>query len=121
MTYASPAETRERIAVEPTDRPVVVTFHDAVIASTKRALRLDEKGHDPVFYVPMADVEQAFLEKTATQTTCPFKGEASYWSISAEGAGAQDAIWAYESPREGVEAIAGHMAFDRRYFRVNVG
>lgn len=121
MNYASPAETRERITIEPSDRPVVVTFHDAVVASTKNSQILNEKGRDPVVYVPMGDVEMAFLEKTAKTTTCPYKGEASYWSISAEGAGAQDAIWAYESPREGVEAIAGHVAFDPRYFRVVVG
>ena len=112
--------TRERIRIEHDPRAVNVVFHDAVIASTKDALLLTEEGHAPVHYIPREHVTMDFLHPSDKRTTCPFKGEARYWSISAEGAAATDAAWAYDDPKEGARAIAGYVAFYPDKVRITV-
>ncbi|ALN71611.1 DUF427 domain-containing protein [Aureimonas sp. AU20] len=101
----------DRIRIEREPRAVQVLFHDAVIASTKDALKLIEAGHEPVYYIPRDHAEMAFLQESDKRTTCPYKGEARYWSISAEGYGAENAVWSYDQPKEAARAIAGHLAF----------
>lgn len=118
---ADPTDTGERITIEPYDGPVVVNFHGAIIAATDHALLLRERGYDPVFYIPKDRVEMAFLQETDRHTTCPYKGEARYWSITAEGQAAANAVWAYDTPKDGVAAIAGHVAFDRRSVTIDAG
>lgn len=108
------------ITITPETRPVNVTFNDNVIASTKEALLLKEGSQSPVVYVPMAHVAMEFLEKTDRKTTCPHKGEASYWSISAGGAAAQNAVWGYETPKDNVKEIAGHVAFYPDKVRIEI-
>ena len=109
----------ERITIRPAEGPVVVNFHGAILASAENALVLREKGYDPVYYIPKDRVEMGFLQATDRHTTCPYKGEASYWSISAEGQAAQNAVWAYETPKDEVRQIAGHLAFDRRHVTID--
>ncbi|WP_182084082.1 DUF427 domain-containing protein [Aureimonas sp. ME7] len=117
MSAVSPTPIR----IEPETRPVQVLFHDAVIGSTTEAVQLFEGTRDPVIYVPREHVEMAFLHESAKRTTCPLKGEARYWSISAEGYGEEDAVWSYETPKPGSEGIAGYLAFDPRKVRVVAG
>jgi uncharacterized protein (DUF427 family) len=99
------------IRIEHETRPVQILFHDTVIASTTQALKLQEGSYPPVYYIPRDHVEMAFLQESDRRTTCPHKGEARYWSISAGGYGAENAVWAYDQPKEGAAAIAGHLAF----------
>ena len=90
---------------------LTVVVGDTVITETDRAIVLMETGIPPVLYVPREDVAQEFLEKTAHQTHCPFKGDASYWTIRVGDRELQNAIWSYESPIEAAAPIKGHMAF----------
>lgn len=92
---------------------VRVTFAGSVVADTVRALSLAEASYAPVIYIPRQDVDFAALERTSHKTRCPYKGEASYYSIHAGGRTAQNAVWSYEQPLEPVAAIAGYMAFYR--------
>lgn len=119
MTADLAERTRERISIEPATGPVTVTFLGAVIASADNALVFNETGYDPVHYIPRDRVEMAFLHPTDRSTTCPFKGEARYWSISAEGTAAENAVWAYDNPHDGVREIAGHLAFDKRFVTID--
>lgn len=114
-------DTDAYITIEPYDGPVVVNFHGAIVASTTNALLLKERGYEPVFYIPKDRVEMAFLQGSDHRTTCPHKGEARYWSITAEGEAADNAVWAYDTPHDGVSAIAGHVAFDRRSVTIDAG
>lgn len=109
------------ITIERETRPVQVLFHDAVIASTTDALKLQEADYAPVYYIPRDHVEMAFMEESDHRTRCPYKGEARYWSLSAEGYGAENAVWAYDNPLEPVAAIAGHVAFYPDKVRIAVG
>jgi uncharacterized protein (DUF427 family) len=100
------------ITVAPTGRHVTVRVGDAVVADTDNALTLEESRHPDVQYIPMADVNREMLSPTDTSTYCPFKGDASYYSVTAAGGGTvTDAVWAYEQPFPAVADIAGHVAF----------
>lgn len=100
-----------RIAVEPYDGVVTVTFSDVVVASSNEALVLREADYPPVFYIPFKDVYFEFLEPTDTSTHCPYKGDASYWSASASGEAVKDVMWAYQHPYDEMLRIKDHGAF----------
>ena len=89
----------------------VVRAGGAVLAETREALELTEGSYRPVIYFPRGDIAMALLERSATTSTCPWKGEASYYSIVTGSETITDAAWSYEAPKDGVARIAGHLAF----------
>jgi uncharacterized protein (DUF427 family) len=99
------------ITVTPNPARVVVTVAGKVVADTRRALTLQESTYPAVQYVPIDDVDRSLLERTDTATYCPFKGDASYYSIPVGGERSVDAIWVYESPYDAVAEIKDHVAF----------
>lgn len=99
------------ITVTPTGRHVVVTVAGRVVADTHDALTLQEANYPPVQYVPLADVDRDLLERTGTKSYCPYKGDASYYSIPAGGERSVDAIWEYQQPYDAVAPIKDHVAF----------
>ncbi len=99
------------ITIAPNSNRVVVMLGGKVIADTTRALTLREASYPAVQYIPRADVDMAALARTETHTYCPYKGEASYFSIPAGGARSVDAIWTYETPYDSVAIIKDHLAF----------
>ncbi|MDG3441254.1 DUF427 domain-containing protein [Nitrospirillum amazonense] len=99
------------ITIERNPRRVVVTLGGKVIADTRDALSLREARYPAVQYIPRKDVDMAALERTDHTTHCPYKGDASYFSIPAGGARAVNAIWTYEAPHAAVGAIKDHLAF----------
>jgi uncharacterized protein (DUF427 family) len=98
------------ITIEPTGARVVARVGEQVVADTTKALTLREANYPPVQYIPLEDVDQALLAASTTQTYCPYKGDASYYSITADG-GRPDAVWSYREPYDAVADIAGHVAF----------
>ena len=98
------------ITIEPTGTRVVARVGTLIVADTTRALTLREASYPPVQYIPLEDVDQTLLTASATQTYCPYKGDASYYSITADG-GRPDAVWSYREPYDAVAGIAGHVAF----------
>ena len=90
--------------VEPSPVRVVVELDGQVLADTRRSLRVLERSHPPVYYLPAADVR---TERLRPSTWCEFKGEARYYDAGDRAAVA----WSYPSPSPGYEAIAGHFAF----------
>jgi uncharacterized protein (DUF427 family) len=99
------------ITVTPTGSRVIVTVAGKVIVDTRNALTLQESTYPPVQYVPLTDVDETALERTATESYCPYKGDASYYSIPLGGDKAVDAVWEYQNPYPPVAAIKGHIAF----------
>jgi len=89
----------------------VVRAGGAVIAETARALELAEGDYAPVIYFPREDVAMAFLEPGTRVSHCPHKGDATHYAIVTKSRALPDAAWSYETPREGMERIAGHIAF----------
>ena len=99
------------ITVTPTAGRVVVTVAGKVVADSRNALTLQESTYPAVQYVPIADVDAALLERTSTESYCPFKGEASYYSIPVGGTKAVDSVWEYRAPHDAVAEIKNHVAF----------
>jgi uncharacterized protein (DUF427 family) len=96
------------ITITRSDAHVVVRAAGRVIADTRRALELREASYPPVLYIPREDADMALLGRTAHASYCPYKGDASYYSIVG---GVENAVWSYEAPYAAVEAIRGHLAF----------
>jgi uncharacterized protein (DUF427 family) len=99
------------ITIEPTAERVVVRVGGRVVAETEAALTLREASYPPVQYVPLADVDPAVLVPSATETYCPYKGDASYYSIALPEGQIADAIWTYTEPYDAVGEIQGFVAF----------
>jgi uncharacterized protein (DUF427 family) len=89
---------------------VRITFNGEVIADSQDALRLEEGKYAPVYYVPRKDVKMERLIRTSHTSHCPYKGDATYYSIS-NGQTARNAVWSYEQPLDGVAAIKERLAF----------
>ncbi len=102
---------RHPITVEPASTRVTVRAGDTPIADTTSALALREASYPTVYYVPLADVRPEVLKPSATTTYCPYKGEASYYSIVTPERELTDAVWTYVDPYPAVAPIAGHVAF----------
>ena len=99
------------ITVDPSTEHVLVTVAGRKIADTHRALALREANYPVVHYIPLDDVDKTLLERTDHSTYCPYKGDASYYSIPVGGDAAENAVWTYEQPSEAVAAIKDHVAF----------
>ena len=102
-----------RIAIHPVADRVRVVWRGQTLADSRRALRLEEGRLPPVHYFPREDVRMDLLKPTDHGSHCPFKGDASYWSVEAGGESAENAVWSYEQPRAGTEPIREHVAFYR--------
>jgi uncharacterized protein (DUF427 family) len=99
------------ITIEPNPGRVVVMVAGRVVADTRAALTLREAHYPPVQYIPRADVDMALLARTDHTSYCPYKGDASYFSIPAGGERAANAVWSYETPFDAVAVIKNHVAF----------
>jgi uncharacterized protein (DUF427 family) len=99
------------ITISQNPRRVRVTAGDIVIAETSKALTLKEAKYPAVQYVPREDANMALLERTDRVTHCPYKGDASYYSVKADGKTLDNAIWTYETPYPAMTEITGHLAF----------
>ena len=73
------------ISIEPNPSHVVVKVGGKIIADTHDALMLRETSYPPVQYIPRRDVDMAALKRSENTTYCPYKGDASYYSIPAGG------------------------------------
>jgi uncharacterized protein (DUF427 family) len=99
------------VNITPSDAHVEVRLAGELLAKTDRALRLEETGLPARYYLPKVDVRMDLLRPTSFHTTCPFKGEASYWSADVGGQTHDGIVWAYESPIPAVAELAGHVSF----------
>src|SRR4051794_16230314 len=99
------------IRITPCDARVEVRLQGELLAETSRSLRLEETGLPARYYFPLDDVRMERLRPTTFHTTCPFKGEASYWSAEIDGQVHDGIVWAYQTPIPSASQIAGYMSF----------
>jgi uncharacterized protein (DUF427 family) len=113
--------TGHKITITPADVHIEVILGGEKLAESDRAVLLSETGLPGRYYFPREDVRTELLRPTASQTTCPFKGQASYWSAEVGGETLDDLVWSYENPIPQAEGIAGLMCFypDRVELTVN--
>lgn len=99
------------ITIEQNPARVVVKLDGRVVADTRNALILREASYPPVQYIPREDVDMSLLERTDHASHCPYKGDASYYSITIGGERAKNAVWTYEDPHAAVAEIRNRVAF----------
>ena len=99
------------IEISPFGGRVRVHFGATMIADSSHALRLEEGNYPAVFYIPRGDVHMEHLAPSGRVTHCPYKGDASYFSLTSGGRRERDAVWSYVAPFPAVAEIAGHLAF----------
>ena len=99
------------ITITANPRRVRVSVGGVVIADTTHALTVKEASYPAVQYVPRGDANMELLARTERTTHCPYKGDASYFSINANGKSIENSIWTYETPFPAMTEIAGHLAF----------
>lgn len=99
------------ITVEPNPHRVTVVFNGYTIADTRQARTLREASLAPVQYIPRDDVQMNRLERTHHHTHCPYKGDASYYTIVADDQRAENAVWTYEHALPVAREVEGFLAF----------
>jgi uncharacterized protein (DUF427 family) len=99
------------ISIVASDAHVEVRLAGELLAATDRAVVLHETGLPARFYLPRDDVRMDLLRPTSFHTTCPFKGEASYWSLDVDGQTHDGIVWSYETPLPNAVEISNMMAF----------
>ena len=103
--------TQLRVRTEPNRRRVRVFFGGEAVADSSATLYLFETGHLPVYYFPRADVRFDLLEPSSEKSHCPYKGDASYYTVVAGGRRYENAVWAYPEPIASVPELADYVAF----------
>ena len=102
------------------DHPITVTanpkrlqvlYQGHVIVDSAKALTLQESTYPAAIYFPREDAEMSFFGRTDHTTHCPYKGDASYFSLNMDGHLAENAVWTYEQPYPAMESIRGLLAF----------
>src|SRR6185312_15230056 len=99
------------ITITPNPKRVRVAAGGVVIADTARALTLKEASYPAVQYIPREDTDMAMLSRSERTTHCPYKGDANYFNVTANGKAVDNAVWTYEAPFPAMEQITGYLAF----------
>jgi len=100
------------VQIEESPRRVRVLFGGATIADSKHAMLLREAGCLPVYYFPQGDVRMDLMQRASRTTRCPYKGDAAYWTVRANGRAAENGAWSYPDPSTECAAMKGYVAFE---------
>jgi uncharacterized protein (DUF427 family) len=97
--------------LEPTTKLIEVIFNGVTIAATRQAYRVLETSHPPVYYIPPADIDMAYLQPVAGSSWCEWKGQAVYYTVRVQDKDAPKVAWAYPQPTPAFVAIKDYLAF----------
>jgi uncharacterized protein (DUF427 family) len=109
--YVHPRSPYTRIDILASSRHVRIEVDGVIVADSRSPRILFETGLPPRYYLPLSDIRTDLLRPTATQTSCPYKGTASYWSVDAGKGLHEDIVWIYRTPLPESQKIAGLVAF----------
>jgi uncharacterized protein (DUF427 family) len=119
--YGRLRDPYHRVDAHESSRPVTVRAGGRVVARSERPKLLFETSLPPRVYVPRAAVAPGVLVPSERRTVCPYKGEASYWSLAVDGSRIEDAAWSYEAPLPEALKVQGHLAFEGDGVEVELG
>jgi len=105
------ATSNYRMSFEPARNRVCAEFNGVVVADSERAILLRETRYPAVYYFPKEDLHTDLMRATEHHTHCPFKGNATYWTLEVEGMELDNVAWSYEEPLHDAEALRGYVAF----------
>lgn len=109
--FAHPHDPYHRVDVLDSSRHVRVTVDGEVVAETDRPRMLFETSLPVRYYLPREDVREETLDPSDTKTLCPYKGEASYWSVEAGGRSFEDLAFSYDKPLPEAQKVEGYLCF----------
>ena len=109
--YTHPRDPYTRVDILRSSRHVQVLVDGTKVADSTRSTILFETGLPPRYYVPLSDLRMDLMRPSETHTYCPYKGEASYWSLEIDGSTREDFVWTYRSPLAESQKIAGLACF----------
>jgi uncharacterized protein (DUF427 family) len=109
------------ITITPSDVHVAVRVGGEIIAESDHPVLLEETGLPTRYYLPREDVRMDLLRATSFTTQCPFKGDASYWTLELGGEVHDGIVWSYETPIPAAEGITGLLCFYNDRVELNVG
>ncbi len=113
--------TGHTITIVPADVHIEVKLDGQTLAESDRAVRLDETGLPARYYIPREDVRADLLRPTTHKTTCPYKGEASYWSVYLGDQVHDNIVWGYETPIPDAAGITGLLCFYNDRVDIRIG
>jgi uncharacterized protein (DUF427 family) len=105
--YTHPRDPYKRVDILASSRHVRIELDGVTIAESGQPRILFETGLPPRYYMPLTDVRMDLLRPSGTQTHCPYKGTASYWSVDTGNAVHEDLVWMYRTPLPESQKIAG--------------
>ena len=97
--------------LEDTDKHVQVIFNGVVIADTRRAKRVLETSHPPVYYLPPEDVRMDLLTTAPGGSYCEWKGMAGYYTVTVGDRRADSVAWYYPNPTPTFAPLKDYIAF----------
>lgn len=110
----------DRITLKPSLKQIRIYAGDTLIADTGQALELHETGYPVRYYIPRHAINMDSLVRSETVTHCPFKGDATYYSLKADDNVLADAAWSYEQPLPEMAMIENYVAFDGEKARIEL-
>ncbi|MEM9591444.1 MAG: DUF427 domain-containing protein, partial [Pseudomonadota bacterium] len=113
LVESQPAREREgyRLSIDKEPRRIRAVFNGHTVADSGNVLLMRETRLAPVFYFPREDVRMDLFAKSNHLTHCPFKGNATYWTIRIGSRSAEDAAWSYEEPYDESSLVERYVAF----------
>ena len=109
--YTHPRDPYTRVDILASSRHVRVELDGVTVADSHSPRILFETGLPPRYYLPLSDVRTELLRPSARQTSCPYKGTASYWSVDTGKRVHTDVAWIYRTPLPESQKIAGLACF----------
>jgi len=109
--YTHPRDPYKRVDILASSRHVRVEVDGVTVADSVRPHILFETGLPPRYYLPLPDVRTDLLRPSGTQTHCPYKGTASYWSVQTAQGLREDLVWIYRTPLPESQKVAGLACF----------
>ena len=109
--FSGPKHIEHSIKLEGTKKWIRAKIGQELIIDSKNAFILLENGHLPIYYFGKNDINMKFLKKNDFVTTCPYKGEATYWDLFMDDRKVNNIAWSYENPIKDQEEIRGLLAF----------
>jgi uncharacterized protein (DUF427 family) len=105
--YTHPRDPYKRVDILGSTRHIRIEVDGVTIADSTQPRILFETGLPPRYYIPLTDVRMDLLLPSATETHCPYKGTAGYWSVDTGQAIHEDIVWIYRAPLPESQKVAG--------------
>jgi uncharacterized protein (DUF427 family) len=109
--FTHPRDPYTRIDILPSSRHVRIEIDGVTVAESSNAALLFETGLPVRYYLPKTHVRLDLLTHTDSETHCPYKGQAEYWSVRTGDTVHEDIAWSYPTPLPESLGVAGHIAF----------